>query len=215
MSAERDSLAGLSRENLAQRTVAVLNRGGYGNPDVLLVRAGEREVVVKDYRPRAGWVRATIGRLVTAREVAIYRVLEGAPAVPRLLGRVDALAFALEYRPGTRISRQLAGVVSPSFVQDLAAAIDDIHARGVVHLDLRHRGNMLMGDDGHPVLIDFATALRFRPGGLGAKLLLPILREVDRAAYRKWRVRLVAQDCDSSGVAPNASDGARGASRPT
>ena len=35
-----DTLAPLTRENLAAHTVEVLNRGGWGNPDVLLVRSG-------------------------------------------------------------------------------------------------------------------------------------------------------------------------------
>ena len=220
MTLESDSLSDLSRENLSERTVDVLNRGGWGNPDVLLVRVGEREVVVKDYRPRSGWVRATIGRLATTREIAVYRALRGSPAVPRLLGCIDELAFALDYRPGTPVSRKLATTVPRSFLDELTAAVDGIHARGVVHLDLRHRSNVLFGADGHPVLIDFATALRFRPRTLGRWTLFPVLCWFDRAALRKWRARLVAQDSDPSEGASSesgggASEGARGASRPT
>jgi serine/threonine protein kinase len=220
LTAKPDSLSDLSRENLAERTVDVLNRGGWGNPDVLLVRVDDREVVVKDYRPRSRWVRATIGRLATSREIAVYRALRGSPAVPRLLGCIDELAFALEYRPGTPISRRLASTVPRSFLDELTAAVDGIHARGVVHLDLRHRSNVLFGADRHPVLIDFATALRFRPRTLGRWTLFPVLRWFDRAALRKWRARLVAQEsAPSEGVSSTsgggASEGARGASRPT
>ena len=220
MTPDPDTLAPLTRENLAAHTVEVLNRGGWGNPDVLLVRVGGRDVVVKDYEPRAAWVRATIGRLATSREIAVYRALSGSPGVPRLLGRIDRLAFALEYRPGTRLSRKLAPCVPREFFDELTAAVDGIHARGVVHLDLRHRSNVLLGRDGHPVLIDFATALRFRRGSPARWLLLPVLRWFDRAALRKWRVRLYPPDSAgsegaSSGSGSGASEGARGASRPT
>jgi hypothetical protein len=93
----------------------------------------------------------------------------------------------------------------------------------VVHLDLRHRSNVLLGDDGHPVLLDFATALHLRPERLAGRLLLPVLRRFDRGAVDKWRDRLAsgpgAQDSGASRAAPSgsggASDGARGASRPT
>lgn len=77
------------------------------------------------------------------------------------------------------------------FVDRLAGAIADMHARGVAHLDLRHRTNVLVDDAGEPVLIDFASAICFRPGGLGARLVLPLLAAVDRGALRKWRERLV------------------------
>jgi hypothetical protein len=180
----------LDRERLARATVGVLNRGNRRNPDVLLVRDGEREVVVKDFAPRDRWVRATIGRWITGREIRAYRRLAGHPSVPRLLGRIDALAFAVEYRPGRRMSRRLATEVSPGFVEELEDAIRGLHARGVVHLDLRHRTNVLEGEDGHPVLIDFASAVCFRPGGPGARWILPLLARIDLRALRKWKERL-------------------------
>jgi hypothetical protein len=70
------------------------------------------------------------------------------------------------------------------------------------------------------VLIDFATALRFRRRSLGRWTLFPVLRWFDRAALRKWRARLVAQESApsegaSSASGGGASEGARGASRPT
>ena len=95
----------ISRGDLARCTTAVLNRGNSRNPDVLLVELGGRQFVVKDFAPRAVWVRTTIGRWITAREVRALRALDGLPSVPRFLGSIDALAFAVEYRPGRRMSR--------------------------------------------------------------------------------------------------------------
>lgn len=184
---------GLARADLGPRTEAVLNRGGWGNPDVLLVRAGGRRAVVKDYRPRSPLVRATLGRLLAAREIAAYRALVGHPAVPRFLGRIDRDAFAVEYRAGTRLSRKLASQLPPGFVNELAEAVAGMHARGVTHLDLRHRSNALLGEDGHPVLIDFASAVCFRRGSLAARFVLPIFAYFDRRALRKWIAKLGAE----------------------
>ena len=55
-------------------------------------------VVVKDYEPRAPWVRRMLAPFLLRREVRAYRRLEGIAAVPRLLGRVDDLALVFEYR---------------------------------------------------------------------------------------------------------------------
>jgi predicted Ser/Thr protein kinase len=180
----------LSRAELARRTLSVLNRGNLGNPDVLLVEEGGCRVVVKDFAPRTAWVRATLGRWITAREVRAWRALDGHPAVPRFLGAIDGLAFAVEYRPGRRMSRALAGDVPEDFLARLAEAVDEMHRRGVAHLDLRHRSNVLVDGEGRPVLIDFGSALTFRPGSLASRWLLPLLARVDRAALQKWRVRL-------------------------
>jgi len=178
------------RDELARRTVAILNRGGARNPDVLLVEAGGARVVVKDFAPRAAWVRATLGRWITAREARAWRALVGHPAVPRFLGSVDALAFAVEYRPGRRMSRKLAGRVPGDFPRRLAEAVEEMHRRGVAHLDLRHRSNVMVDEAGRPVLIDFGSAVTFRPGGLGARWILPWLARLDRAALAKWGEKL-------------------------
>jgi predicted Ser/Thr protein kinase len=189
-SAGPDTPAVPPRADLPRLTVAVLNRGRIGNPDVLLVERDGRRVVVKDFAPRPPWVRATWGRWITAREARAWRALSGHPAVPRFLGAIDALAFAVEYRPGRRMSRQLKGAVPEDFVDRLAEAVDEMHRRGVAHLDLRHRSNVLADDAGRPVLIDFGSAVTFRPGSLACRWLLPLLARLDRAALGKWRERI-------------------------
>jgi serine/threonine protein kinase len=184
------TLQALSRGSLEASTLQVLNRGGWGNPDVFLVRDGERLVVVKDFAPRSRLVRGLLGRWITSREMRAYRLLTGLAAVPRLLGRLDEFAFAIEYRPGVLLSRSLRGKLPPGFLAELRDALGAMHERGVVHLDLRHRSNVLAGQDGHPVLLDFASALCFRPGGVAARVLLPWLARIDRGALRKWEQRL-------------------------
>jgi serine/threonine protein kinase len=135
-------------------------------------------------------VKTLYGRWVTGREVKAYRILAGLPAVPAFLGCLDPLAFALEYRPGTQMSRSLAGRLPEGFMGELRAAVREMHTRGVVHLDLRHRSNLLADSDGHPVLIDFGSALFLRPGSLLSRILSPILARIDWSAVRKWEVRV-------------------------
>lgn len=211
--------SGLTRAGLAEATRQLLNRGNRRNPDVLLVEhAGER-LVVKDFAPRGALVRATLGRFVAAREARAYRALEGHPSVPRFRGWIDPLAFAVEYRPGARLSRARAASLPADFLAKLEAALDAMHARGVVHLDLRHRSNLLVAADGSPVLIDFGSAVCFGPRGLGARVLLPLLARVDRGALAKWRAKL-GPPAQGQGAAPDArggsaSPGRRNESRPT
>jgi len=172
-------------------------------------------VVVKDFSPRARWLRETWGRWSLRRELRAYRALVGLDCVPRPLGRLDALAFAVEYRPGRRMSRRLAGELRPGFPARLEEAVRAMHARGVVHLDLRHRSNVLVDARGDPVLIDFASAICLRPDRWLGRVLLGWLAPIDRRAVAKWRQRLTPPPgaATTGGAAP--SEGARGASRPT
>lgn len=204
----------LSRERIAAHVLRVLEAGSSRDPVVSLVSDGERSFVVKDFAPRGPLVRWILGPFLVWRELRAYRALAGHPDVPRLLGRIDARAFALEYRPGLKMSRRLAGTLPADFLPRLEAAIRQMHARGVAHLDLRHRSNVLADAAGRPVLIDFASALCFRPGGLAARWLLPFFAWFDLRALEKWRARLGGY-ATGTGSAGSASDGERGASRPT
>jgi hypothetical protein len=184
--------AGLTRANLAERTLLVLRTGGHFTPDVLLVRGEGGLAVVKDFARRGGAVRAALGRRATLREVRAYRQLAGHPAVPRLLGLVDPLALVLEHRAGPRFSARRPWTFSPAFARELRRAVHAMHARGVAHLDLAHRSNVRAALDGSPVLIDFASAVSLRPGSLAARWLLPLLARLDLRALRKWERRLGA-----------------------
>jgi hypothetical protein len=214
---------GLTRANLAASRLVCLERGGKLTPDVWLVECGAGRAVVKDYAARGGLVRATLGPWFVRHECRIYERLRSHPAVPALLGPIDALAFAVEHRGGVRISRRQPWAFSPEFARALETEVARLHARGVVHLDLRHRGNVRAGLDGAPVLIDFASAVAFRPGGHAARWLLPLLALVDRHAVAKWRRRLARQSergagspgARAGGAIGAASEGPRGASRPT
>jgi len=186
-----------TRAELAASSPRVLNRGGPRNPDVLLVEHEGRELVVKDFAPRPGIGGGWLGRWITRREARAWRALAGHPAVPQFVGIIDALAFAVVYRPGRRMSRRLAGETPPDFPDRLDAALAEMHRRGVVHLDLRHRSNVLVDSSGNPVLIDFGSALVFRPGSWAARWFLPLWAAVDRRAARKWRRKLTPEPTPS------------------
>lgn len=190
MSGAPSSPGGLTRSCLRSRTRAVLSRGGRGNPDVLLVDTDDGPVVVKDFAPRSAFVRRWLGPWLLRREARAYGRLAGIEAVPRLLGWLDEAAIVLEYRPGELLSRSLSGRLRPGFVDRLEAVLLEMHRRGIVHLDLRHRSNVLADRDGDPVVLDFASALGFDVSTALGRLGVRIFGGFDRRALRKWRARL-------------------------
>lgn len=178
------------RGELGAGVIAVLRRGSRTKADILLVRRRSREVVVKDFAGRRFLVRRFLGPWLLDREERAYRALEGCTFMPRLIERLDSQAIVLEYRPGACLSRSLRGRLPADFLTVLREAVYTMHRRGVVHLDLRHRSNVLAGEDGEPVILDFATALLL-PGDRGPRCWLRGLFEViDRRALRKWQRKI-------------------------
>lgn len=144
-------------------------------------------MIVKDFSPRSRWVRG-LGRLQIRREAAAYRWLEGVRGVPFFVGRIDPWALAIERIDGERLAfAALAPEDRPRCVAALRRVVDEIHARGVVHNDLRGRENVLLRRDGELALVDFAGAVRLRPGGLAHRLFFRRLALADEAAFLKWK----------------------------
>jgi predicted Ser/Thr protein kinase len=184
-----------------------ISAGGFANPDVFLLDHAGAKLVVKDFAPRSRLVRATLARWIARREQRAWRALAGHPAVPRFVGELDALAFATEHRAGRPLSRSVARETPTAFFARLEAGVREMHAQGVLHLDLRHQGNVLVGDDGAPVLLDFGAALVLRPASVAARVACTLLGWIDHSAVRKWRRY-------ATGVGAS-SRGSRGDSRPT
>ena len=174
------------RAEIAAATVGVLHRGAPNKADLLLVDLGEGTFVVKDFASKPPLWRL-LGRAQIAREAAAYRHLEGVEGVPRFLGRIDAHAIAIERIEGERLAfapdRFERG---PGYVSRLRELVARLHARGLVHNDLRGRENVLVRRDGSLVIVDLAGALRLHPRGL----LFRLFAAADEAAVLKWKALL-------------------------
>jgi len=177
----------LSHGALAPDPVTGRDRGNGREARVSVYDLPEGRIVLKEWRPRARllkWYSAWI----LAREMRHYALLEGLPGVPRFLGRVDSSRFLLEHVEARPIHRGLDREILHSALDNLETVIGDLHARGFAHLDLRHKGNVLVGDGGKVWVIDLGQGLDCSRGFL-RPLLFPLLRRIDRSAVTKFRAR--------------------------
>jgi hypothetical protein len=115
-------------------------------------------VVLKIYRTArfAGAPLRWLGRWQCRREIGFYRRLAGLACVPAFLKPVGQTAYVRAFVPGHPLSRQRA--VPEGFWPRLDTAIREVHGRGVAYVDANKPENVLVGDDGHPYLIDFQIA---------------------------------------------------------
>ncbi len=155
--------------------------------DVLVVAVEGGSVIVKDFAGRSWWGRR-LGRIQIRREAAAYRWLSGVDGIPVFVGSIDNLALAIENVDGERLAfAQLDPSQAARCLAALRVILDGIHARGVVHNDLRGRENVLLRRDGRLAVIDLAAAVRLRPGSLAHRLFFRRLAATDEAAYLKWK----------------------------
>ena len=177
--------APLTRAGLGSHTSERLRAGRYWQPDLFIVQWQGRRYIVKDYRARPRIYRWSVGLLATSREAKNYRRLAGLPGIPAFGGRIDRYALAVEFIPGRNADRFTKGELSAGFFAELRTIIQGVHDRGVVLGDLRNSKNIMVTEQGRPMLIDFSTG--FGRGGWWNPL-------------QRWLYRIFEQD-DFLGVA--------------
>jgi serine/threonine protein kinase len=177
----------VNRKDIAKNSTCII-QGRFGKPDLNRVEGEGRILMVKDVQRRNPFLRWTLGLWLIRKEWKIYSRLSGVKGIPKPVERIDHFAFAMEFVPGRPIQRGEA--LSVSFFRDLKQILTEIHSRGVVHLDLRHKGNVLISDRGEPFLIDFNSSFSFKDKGLFRRFLFPILRWVDYGGLLKLKQRV-------------------------
>lgn len=152
---------------------------------------GGRRYIVKDKSACSWLFRNTIGAFSMLREFRIYCRLSGLDFVPACEGRMGRNALILERVAG----RPLRGFgeigIKAEFFDAMERCIVAMHDRGVVHLDLRHRSNILISPEGEPFFLDFEAALYLGRNRLCRRFLHPLLTWADHSALTKYRMRYV------------------------
>jgi hypothetical protein len=178
-------LARWRREDLDAMPREVLAPGSAVKPAVLRVAAPGGDVIVKD----VGHQRALrwLGRWLLARERRALERVAGLEGVPRLLATCGRDAFATDLIPGRPLDGDAVRVAPRAFADRLTEMADALHQRGVFHLDLHQRRNILVDDRGRIHLIDFGAAVA--PGPIGRALLGWAFAMADRHAPAKYLAR--------------------------
>ena len=162
-------------------TMVVLKKKQRYGPDVLLV---DGRLVEKTYRHRT-WLVRLIGQGLIAWEAFIYRKLAGLNGIPRLVDRPDRHTILTTYMGGENL-RETQIRPDAAYFEKMAGIIEAMHARGVIHLDLRNRRNYGRDDQGEPYLVDFASALYIPWDGV----LRNLIARLDWLGFVKVKARL-------------------------
>ena len=157
----------LQRSDLFKGKVELLREPSSTRPAVYVIEENGVKAVVKDFSDNGFLYRNLIGRFLVWREKKAYRRLKGVKGTPRLLRVLDGRALILEHIPGKSLENtKVTGKLPPVFFEGLRALVDAFHGREICHCDLKRAGNILIGDDGKPYVLDWSAAImktEFRP----------------------------------------------------
>jgi len=149
----------INRNELEGKEQEFFRKAGGTRPDLTLSDIHGQKVVVKDFRRSAPLFSFLIGPILVHREKAALIRLTGVKGVPQFAGGIDRHAFAMSYTPGTSLDKLENVSLSNGFFDKLTEIVDEMHKKGVAHCDLRSRGNVILGEDGLPYVVDFAACV--------------------------------------------------------
>ena len=165
--------AAFDAQALEIATLRFLRRRSRTRPDLRLIEWQGQRAVAKDWS-NAWLLMRPHARRCLDREWRALEALADLPGVPRPLARLPH-AIILSWLAGHPLQyARMLPAQHQVFFDALEACVERIHARGVVHLDLRQRRNILRGADGEPMLVDFEAALVCNPARLGGRLALQL-----------------------------------------
>jgi hypothetical protein len=138
-----------------------------------------------------GLPMAWLGEWLTAHETALYRKLDHLPGVPKFIAPVGAAGLLHVFIEGHALQKR--EPVSDTFFDELTDLLTQIHDQHVAYVDMEKCGNILVGEDGRPYLVDFQISWHVpkRWGGrIGpAKWICTLLQASDRYHLLKHRRR--------------------------
>jgi len=109
-----------------------------------------------------GYMLRPLAALMSRHEYRIYARLADLDGVPRLGPRMGNRAFFHQYIEGVTLYELPRDANLPDdFFDRLRRLLDELHRRRIFYADLNKRGNIILGSDGRPYLIDFQISVHF------------------------------------------------------
>lgn len=146
------------------------DEGHFANALVLRYQDDVCDFVIKDFT-RCNWfIRNTFARFIVDHEASVLERLHDIPGITNGCYRLSPCAVAYPFIVGTPLNdiKKQGRRLPRQFFTDFEKLVARIHQRGLVHLDLRNLGNVLVDENGKPCCIDFQSSIGYRhfPRGL-------------------------------------------------
>jgi hypothetical protein len=134
---------------------------------------------LSDFRFIFGALLRPMASLMSWREYWIYQKVADLEGVPRLGPRFGNRGYFHAFAEGkTLFEVNDPAEIPPEFFKQLHAILNQVHARRIAYIDLNKLGNVILGNDGLPYLIDYQICLPFPTHGWLANVLNPVFEQL-------------------------------------
>ena len=172
-------------KNIDINNLFLMNEGEYLNASVFRYRDGEYDFTIKDFSESPWFLKNTIGRVFVKREAKALKSLSDNPSITKNVIFLSKYTLAFNFIKGKPLRKLPDRSIPREYFLKLEENIKKMHRRDIVHLDLRNLGNIILGEDGLPYIIDFQSyiSVKYLP-----KKLKDILKGADlTGVYKCWR----------------------------
>lgn len=189
-------------EELRTHATKTFREGGGSRPDVFLIEINGQQAVLKDQNGADKVFAKFIGPILNWRECKALKKLENSRFTPQLLAQPDGRSFLMSYHESEQITRlDKISIEWPVFFERLKFAIEDLHKFGVAHNDLRNPTNILVNNDGEPILVDMVACFcRGQKWNIANRWLFEKFAQVDKSAIRKLKGRVAPELIDEQDI---------------
>lgn len=175
------------REN--SQNLILLSEGQFANATVFRYVDEEKnlDLTIKDFSGSPWLIRKTFGKIFINIEGHTMLKLQNNFSVAKNVKFISPYTLAFNFIHGNALKQFEEGKISKKFFIELEKNVMEMHKKDVVHLDLRNLGNIIMGKDNYPYIIDFQSCISTKHL---PKKLKEILRNVDiSGVYKCWKSR--------------------------
>jgi len=153
----------LSLSDISKNRCSMVRKPTSTGPAIWRIEENGHKAIVKDFRYNGFLYRNIIGRFLIWREAKAYRNLRNLKGVPAFYGSLGGITLIVEEIGGTDIEElEVISSLSDTFYKELKDLIKKVHKRGLVHCDLKRAPNIMLGSDGKPYIVDWASAISKR-----------------------------------------------------
>lgn len=158
----KNQLSKKLKKEIDKNNLILMNEGEYINAAVFRYKDESLDLTIKDFSTSFWILKNTLGRIFIKREGNSLKKLQDNPSVTKNIIFLSKYTLAFDFIKGKPLKNFPDYSIKKEFFLELEKNILEMHKKDIVHLDLRNLGNIIVGENGYPYLIDFQSCISIK-----------------------------------------------------
>lgn len=149
-------------KEIDKKNLILMNEGEYINAAVFRYKDEILDLTIKDFSTSPWILKNTLGKIFVKREGNSLKKLENNPSVTKNIIFLSKYTLAFNFIKGKPLKSFLDNSIEKKFFLELEKNVMEMHKKDIVHLDLRNLGNIIVGENEYPYIIDFQSCISIK-----------------------------------------------------